>query len=850
MKEKKEILVLALVMILTCLIVSSIAIKVLFDTAVEVQKERLVATVQSQARLMETIAQHYIEDRNGHHKGVATSTIHQVSEAHKKFQGFGLTGEFTLAKKDQGMIVFLLRHRHSKLLKPKPIPYSRKLAEPMKLALAGKSGTVIGLDYRGVTVLSAYEPVKMLGYGIVAKIDMSEIRKPFIEAAIIILILSIICSLFACFIIVAVGNSLLNRLKASQMIAKSRKLDLDYSQEVAHIGSWEWDVLQNKLHWSKEVFNIFGIKEETFSNTYEAFLQMIHPDDVDNVKEVVEKSLKSSNKTYHVKHRIVLPDGTIKTVNENAHILLDKDNRPSKMLGLVHDISDMVNAQDALRDSEEKYRVIFEQAEDSIVLVEQGTGAILDCNDTTFKQLGYTKEEFKNMRISDIEAVESKQEVEKHIDLILSQGYDSFETKHITKTGEFRDRIVKAKQVSVNGKNLLFSYMKDITDSKVSERALVKAKNNAEVANKAKSQFLANMSHEIRTPLNAILGFTQILSEEVDSNDHKEFIEIIDRSGKTLLETINNLLDISKVEAGEMKLDIVKFSLKKVIYDVIKVAHMDQKQAEVSFKLTLDPQLSDWYFGDASKLSQILVNLLSNASKFTKSGAITCEVYLMEEDKDFSNLQFKITDTGIGIKQDFIDKIYHPFSQEDNSTSKRYKGVGLGLAIVSSLVRLLGGRIEVSSKEGIGTKFKVMLQFCKHTLDDQIDTQVTKNQEQSFAGKKILVAEDQIYGLKLLQHYLKKMNLTADFVSNGIEVLSKLDHNQYDLILMDIQMPKMSGWEVTQKIRESGNNIPIIALSANAMKEHVSHSVSLGMNGHLGKPFKVEDLQELLYKFL
>ena len=120
----------------------------------------------------------------------------------------------------------------------------------------------------------------------------------------------------------------------------------------------------------------------------------------------------------------------------------------------------------------------------------------------------------------------------------------------------------------------------------------------------------------------------------------------------------------------------------------------------------------------------------------------------------------------------------------------------------------------------------------------------------SFAGKKILVAEDQIYGLKLLQHYLKKMNLTADFVSNGIEVLSKLDHNQYDLILMDIQMPKMSGWEVTQKIRESGNNIPIIALSANAMKEHVSHSVSLGMNGHLGKPFKVEDLQELLYKFL
>ncbi len=352
MKNRKKILLLS-VLIMTCVavVVGAISLFGLYRAAFEQQRERLVETVHSRARLVEAVAQFDAEfsatDVPG---GFEAATLSQLVRAHEQFRGFGQTGEFTLARREGDRIVFLLRHRHADLDNPRPIPLDSELAEPMRRALSGESGTVIGLDYRGEKVLAAYEPVGIVNWGMVAKIDLAEIRGAFVRTGGAVVAVGLAIILAGALLFLRSTDPLVKRLEGSE--ARLRR-----AQRVACMGSWDWNIVTNELHWSDEIYRIFGLSPQEFGATYDAFLASVHPDDRQSVREHVHAAVHN-NAEYRIDHRIVLPRGEVRHVHEQGEVTRDADGAPIRMVGVVTDITERKRAEEALRLDEARLEVL------------------------------------------------------------------------------------------------------------------------------------------------------------------------------------------------------------------------------------------------------------------------------------------------------------------------------------------------------------------------------------------------------------------------------------------------------------------------------------------------------------
>ena len=335
-----------LIMSSIVLVTESIAIGLLYRTAIREERVRLEETAKSQARLIESVARFDSAYSNDYPSGATQATIDQIKDAHSQYQGSGETGEFVLAAKENDLIVIILSHRHDDLGKPKPVPWDSNLAEPIRLALSGKSGTIIGIDYRGEKVLAAYEPVAELNLGIVAKIDLAEIRAPFIKAA-------FISGLFAIAIIgLGVGlffkitnpilqglNDTVEKLQEAMSELKITEKILNNAQKMANIGSWHFDIEKGKLIWTNEVYGIFGHDPQEFAPTYEAFLESVHPVDKERVDKTYTNSIKN-NLPYDIIHRIMRPNGEVRIVHEMSENITDETGRTIHSFGMVHDITE------------------------------------------------------------------------------------------------------------------------------------------------------------------------------------------------------------------------------------------------------------------------------------------------------------------------------------------------------------------------------------------------------------------------------------------------------------------------------------------------------------------------------
>ena len=477
-------------------------------------------------------------------------------------------------------------------------------------------------------------------------------------------------------------------------------------------------------------------------------------------------------------------------------------------------------------------------------------------NPALVQMFGYDSfEEFRRTPAKDLH--ENPSERRAFSDKLLADGdYAAKEVLYKRKDGS---NIWGAVTVTVNrdedGTAFFDGTIIDVTERRKAEDALRQAMREAEAGSRAKSEFLANMSHEIRTPMNAIIGMANLLLDTPLQQQQHQYVEIVVSSAESLLTIINDILDFSKIEAGKMTLETHPFELSKLVNSVMDTTALSGHEKGLELTSTIDLDVPHRLQGDLGRLRQIMVNLVGNAIKFTRSGSVRIRVSLDNQTEEQATLRFRVTDTGIGIVASRLDNLFEAFSQADSSSTRRYGGTGLGLAISKRLVKLIGGSIGVKSEVGRGSTFWFSAPLEKLPGDEPIDTPTptytvrvdTKRRRRI----RILVAEDnatnQLVALKMLQ----KLGYKADAVDDGGQALTALSSRHYDLVLMDVQMPVKDGIEATRAIRAVDSqvlnrHVPVIAMTAHAMKSDEDACLAAGMDAYLSKPVQIEALRRAI----
>jgi PAS domain S-box-containing protein len=518
----------------------------------------------------------------------------------------------------------------------------------------------------------------------------------------------------------------------------------------------------------------------------------------------------------------------------------------------IQDISERKKAENQLKIQEEKYRNIITNMNLGMLEVDNDE-VIKFANQSFCKISGYEIEELIGKKPSNLFVFgENINKIDKKKELRKKGVSDIYQLPIKNKRGELRWWTVSGGPNFDDKGNLIGSIgiHLDITEQKQLEIELEVEKIKALEASKAKEAFLANMSHEIRTPLNAIIGFLRELKKQNISESQHKYIENSTIASKHLLSIINNILDISKIEAGEMTLENEDFDLHKTIENVFNVLEPKTIQKNLIFKTFYDDSLTKYFKGDNVRIEEILFNLVGNSIKFTSEGSITINCRLLKNEASNQTFCISIEDTGIGMESNFINSIFNKFSQEENNKTKKYGGTGLGMSITKQLIDLMNGKISIESEKDKGTKIKIHLTLEKGNRTN-IAYETFDSSKINLENKKILLVEDNEFNRIVAQNSLSSINCITTEAENGKEAIEILENNSFDLILMDIQMPIMDGFETTNYIRNVLKlNIPIIALTANAFKTEIDKCKEVGMDDYITKPFNEKSLFETIIKHL
>ncbi len=424
----------------------------------------------------------------------------------------------------------------------------------------------------------------------------------------------------------------------------------------------------------------------------------------------------------------------------------------------------------------------------------------------------------------------------------------TYENKNYTKHGtEYWALTTLTPIMGVDGEiHKVIAIESNITENKKVESELIIAKEKAEESKRIKEEFLANMSHEIRTPLNGIKGFTDLIAKNNKDPNQEKYLQAIQFSTENLLSIINDILDFSKIEAGKMEIENTVFYLRDLIESIFNSFGFRAEEQGIELIKDIENKIPETLLGDPVRINQVITNLMSNALKFTEKGTIKLTIKQLSKDDDSVNLEFRVADTGIGIPADKVEEIFNSFSQASSSTTRKYGGTGLGLAIVKKIVNLFEGDIYAESKEQEGSTFIFNIKLMISKNQSIIKENKKVDHKIDLSGLKVLVAEDYPMNQLLITETLAAWNFEVEIVENGQLAFDHIQKNDYDLILMDVNMPVMSGLEssklIRSKLKEPKRSIPIIAMTAGALKGDKEKCLSAGMNDYISKPFDQDEL--------
>ncbi|HVX48850.1 MAG TPA: PAS domain-containing protein [Chitinophagaceae bacterium] len=649
-----------------------------------------------------------------------------------------------------------------------------------------------------------------------------------------------------------VWHDITERKRAEERLKQNEAL-LNETQQLTHSGSWESDLVTGTNTWSAEAFRIFGLTPEGAGPQTDVFGNMIHPLDRGIYKEAIKNAINHKISA-DFELRIIRADGTVRWIRAIGKPFENKQGVVVKLHGAISDITEQKEAREAIRLKQEQLTRFIAFAPVAIAMLDKNMHYIAASN--------VWKEDYKltNVDITgknhyDIFPAVLKDRKQLHERALKGEILRKDEEFIVFADG--RQEWIKwemhpwyEKENEVGG---LIMFTEMITSQKEASEALKKAKEQAEQAAIAKSQFLTTMSHEIRTPMNAVIGFTHLLMRNA-REDQKEFLRILKFSGENLLVLINDILDFSKIEAGKIEIEDVDFNLKEQVNTIKAALSHKAKSKGLQLKLLIDNDIPDFVVGDPVRLGQIITNLATNAVKFTEEGSVIISALLTKQTKQNISIYFEVKDTGIGIPEDKQGAIFESFTQASSDTTRKFGGTGLGLTITKRLLELMGSKIQLKSKPGEGSVFSFELTFkTSDKKTEVIEEAITDDGKKSIKDIKILIVDDSRVNVLLAQELLKQWKGSADVALNGRIALDMIKQKDYDVVLMDLQMPEMDGYQATMEVRklpgDKYRQLPIIALTASAMLEIKDKAFTVGMNDYISKPFNPDELYRKIIKY-
>jgi len=634
------------------------------------------------------------------------------------------------------------------------------------------------------------------------------------------------------------------------------------AQALAHVGSWEWDLSAERATWSSELYRIFGVQPGSQSD-FHGFMQCVHPDDRERVARLDADARAQRLPSFDYECRILRPSGEIRYILHRNVVTFDADGTPVRMAGTALDITEQRRIEQALADSEQLHRELVEYSWD-IVTMMSTEGVVQYMSPAGLRLLGRTPSDVLGRNLLEFIHPDDAPLVLEGLKHAVSEPANpnvvTIRFRHQDGTWRWLESIGKARE-RPPGVYTIVVNARDVSDRKIAEgwqqtlmADLRAAQLVAEAATRAKSAFLANMSHEIRTPMNAVLGLTELLLDSGLTAEQRRQLEMVRDSGSVLLTLLNDILDLSKIEADHVELEAIPLDLAGLVQSTANLFAAAARERDLELLVDFGPDVPPCVNGDPTRLRQILGNLLGNAIKFTHQGEVVLSAALGAIDNACATVRFSVRDTGIGIPSDKVGTLFNDFSQVDASTTRRYGGTGLGLAIVRRLVRLMGGEIAVTSEMGRGSEFSFTLRLPVATAPPVCHVAAAPVR---LAGVRALVVDDNATNRRIVREILAETGAAISEASSAAGALAALDRAlgeglPYTLALLDSQMPDRDGWSLAADIRghPALAKTHLLMLTSAGQPDDAEKCRELGIQGYVVKPVSRSGLVEATQSIL